>query len=207
MTDKTNSKKRKKAWESELIGKIRGMIEHLYPGIENEMRELYIQKNQNAMKLIKSGADFRLAFHSWFLLKFEFPSGTTAIEMADSFPMKYFNEKEKKMIMNFLRYKESLFEIINISENKKDYTLRDLSDNKEYAIRTIDLPAGFKEKEIVQAIIVKNLKKEYFFYGLVTSFDVFNRKEFVKEILEKIKIEEDIRRERAKDKIEWEILK
>ena len=69
------------------------------------------------------------------------------------------------------------------------------------------MPGGFKEKEIVQAIIVKNLKKEYFFYGLVTSFDVFNRKEFVKEILEKIKIEEDIRRERAKDKIEWEILK
>jgi len=204
---KENIQKPKKALETELIGKIRGIIDYLHPGIEDEMREFYIQKNQDAMKIIKRKADFRLGFHSWFLLKFEFPSGATAMEMADSFPMDYFNTKEKKMIKNFLGYKESLFEILKISEEKKDYMLKDLSDSKIYLIKTIDLPAKLKEKEIIQAIIVRNLNNEYFFYGLITSFDIFNKKEFIKEILWMIKIKEEIRKKRSKNKIEWEILK
>lgn len=199
--------KNKKALEAELIGKVRSMMDYLYPGIEEDLREDYIHENQHVFKAVKRKVDFRLGFHAWFLLKHEFPSSATAMELAYSFPMDYFNETEKKMIKNFLRYKESLFEIIKISDNHKDYTIKDLSDKKVYLVKTIDLPDGFKEKNIIQAIIIRNLKGDYFFYGTVISFDVYNRKEFVKEILNEIKIEEKIRKERGKEEIEWEIQK
>jgi len=201
------TKEVKKAWESELIGKIRSMMDHLYPNIEKELREVYIHENEHAMKIIKRKVDFRLGFHAWFLLKHEFPSGASAMEMANSFPMDYFNKKEKKMIKNFLDYKESLFEILKISEDKKDYTIKDLSDKKVYFVKTIDLPAGFKEKDFVQAIIVKNIGGNYFFYGTLMSFDIWDKREFVKEILDELKIESKMRKEREKEKIEWEIQK
>ncbi|MBI2631962.1 hypothetical protein HYW75_03090 [Candidatus Pacearchaeota archaeon] len=201
------TKEIKKTWESELIGKVRSMINHLYPGIEEELGEVYIHENEPAMKIIKRKVDFRLGFHAWFLLKHEFPSGATAMEMANSFPMDYFNKKEKKMIKNFLDYKESLFEILKISEDKKDYTIKDLSDKKVYLVKTIDLPVGFKEKDFVQAIIVKNIESNYFFYGTIMSFDILDQKKFIKEILNEFKIENKIRKERENEEIEWEIQK
>ncbi len=200
-------KKKKITPESEFIGKVRGMIDHLYPNIEEEMREEFIHENPHILKLAERKSDFRLGFHSWFLLKFEFPSGATAMEMADSFPMDFFNKDDKKIIKNFLNYKESLFEIIKISNDKKEYTLRDLSDNKEYLVKTIDLPAKLEVKELVQAILVKNLNEEYFFYGLVISFTIYEEKGFIKEILKEIKEETKARKIRAKEKIEWDIVK
>ena len=197
----------KKAWEAELIGKIRSMIEHMYPGSEEELREVYVYENEDKMKITKRKSDFRLGFHAWFLLKHEFPSGATAMEMTNSLPMDYFNEKEKKMIKNFLNYKESLFEILKISNDKKDYTIKDLADKKVYVVKTIDLPEGFKEKEFIQVIIVKNMEGNHFFYGTVMSFDIWNKKEFVNEILNEFKIENKIRKEREKEEIEWEIQK
>ena len=199
--------KQTKAPEAELISKIRGMVNHLYPGIEEEMREVFIHENEDAMKVIKRKVDFRLGFHAWFLLKFEFPSNSTAMEMADSFPMDFFDKKDRKMIKNFLNYKESLFEIIEISKDNRDYTIKDIIDKKEYLIKTLDLPAKFKNNEIVQAIIVKNLDGEYFFYGVVKSFTISNKKKFIKEILEEIKFENEIRKEREKIEVEWEIQK
>ena len=197
-------KRPKKGEEAEFLGKIRSMIDYFYPGIEEEMRKSFILKNKNALRNIKRDVDFRLWFHAWFLLKYEFPSGATAMEMADSFPLDYLTKKEKKMVKNFLSYKESLFEIIKISEDKKEYFLKDLSDNKEHNIKTIDLPPSLKEKEIIQAIIIKNMKNDYFFYGIITSFDITNRKEFVKALLKEIKHENS---PREKAKIEWEIQK
>lgn len=191
--------------ESEVIGKVRGMIDYLYPKMEKEKREEFIHENPEIFKLSKRKTDFRQGFHSWFLLKFEFPNGATAMEMADSFPMDFFNKEDKTIIKNFLKYKESLFEIIKISEDKKEYTLIDISDNKEYLVKTIDLPAKLKEKEIIQTIIVKNLNKDYFFYGLVISFTMYEKKGFIKEVLDEIKEETRARKLRTKTKIEWEI--
>ena len=199
--------KQTKAPEAELISKIRGMIDHLYPGIEEEMREVFVHENEDAMKIITRKVDFRLDFHAWFLLKFEFPSNATAMEMAKSFPMDFFNEEDKKIIKNFLNYKESLFEILKISLDHRDYLIRNLADKRKYLIKTLDLPARFKERDLIQAIIVKNLEDEYFFYGGVKSFTISNTKEFIKEILNEIKIESKIRAEREKIKVEWKIQK
>ena len=67
------------------------------------------------------------------------------------------------------------------------------------------MPSGFKEKDIIRAIIVKNLEGDYFFYGIVESFSILNKKEFIKKVLNKMKIEDRIRKERETNEIEWEI--
>ncbi len=194
-----------KAPEARMIGKVRGMIDHLYPGVEEKSREHFVHEHEYAMKVIKRKVDFRLAFHAWFLLKYEFPSGATAMEMADSFPMDFFTADEKKMIKNFLVYKESLFEILKISENKRDYMIKDLLDKRTYFIKTLDLPAHFSKGQLIKAIIIKNLEGDYFFYGAVQSFDINNRKEFIKEMIQVIKLENILREEREGGVIEWEI--
>lgn len=190
--------------EARVIGKVRGMIEHLYPGIEEEAREIFVHENEETMKVIKRKVDFRLSFHAWFLLKYEFPSEATAIEMADSFPMNFFNKKEKKIIKNFLNYRESLFEILKISEDGHNYTIKDLSDKKIYFVRTFNLPNKFLEKQLILAMIIKNLEEDYFFYGAVQSFNIKNKKKFVKKLLRKIEFENILRKERKEGVIEWE---
>jgi len=202
-----NNKLINKAPEAEMISKVRGMIDYMYPKIEERAREIFVHENEEAMKIIKRKVDFRLAFHAWFLLKYEFPSEATAMEMADSFPMKFFNEYEKKMIKSFLNYKESLFEILKISKEIRHYTIKDLLDGKIYLIKTLDLPAKFLKGQLIKAMIIKNLEKDYFFYGAVQSFNTKNKSKFIKEMLKEIKFENTIREERKEGIIEWEFNK
>ena len=197
------SNKINKAPEAEMIGKVRGMMDYLYPGIEEKTREIYVHENEDVIKVIKRKVDFRLGFHAWFLLKYEFPNEATAMEMADSFPMDFFTKDEKKMIKNFLNYKESLFKIIKISNDKRDYTIKDMLTSKLYLVKTLDMPAKFKEKDLIKAMIIKNLENDYFFYGGVASFNVSDKKEFIKEMLEIVKIENIIQKERKEGFIEW----
>src|SRR3989344_6552347 len=138
-----------KAPEAEMISKVRGMMDYMYPKIEERARKIFVHENEEAMKIIKRKVDFRLAFHAWFLLKYEFPSEATAMEMADSFPMTFFNKDEKKMIKNFLHYKESLFEILEISEDNRNYKIKDLLDKQSYIIKTLDLPARFLKAQLI----------------------------------------------------------
>jgi len=197
------SNKINKAPEAEMIGKVRGMMDYLYPGIEEKTREIYVHENEDVIKVIKRKVDFRLGFHSWFLLKYEFPNEATAMEMADSFPMDFFTKDEKKMIKNFLNYKESLFKIIKISNDKRDYTIKDMLTSKLYLVKTLDMPAKFKEKDLIKTTIIKNLENDYFFYGGVKSFKVSDKEEFIKEMLEIVKIENIIQKERKEGFIEW----
>ena len=69
-----NNKLINKAPEAEMISKVRGMIDYMYPKIEERAREIFVHENEEAMKIIKRKVDFRLAFHAWFLLKYEFPA-------------------------------------------------------------------------------------------------------------------------------------
>ena len=200
-----NKKVINKAPEARMIGKVRSMIEHIYPGIEEEAREIFVHENEGAMKVIKRRVDFRLAFHAWFLLKFEFPSEATAMEMADSFPMDYFNRKEKKMIKNFLNYKESLFEILEISKDMRDYKIKDLLDKRAYLIKTLDLPAKFSKEQLIKTMIIKNIERDYFFYGAVQSYNIQNKNKFIKEMSREINLENAIRKEKKRGVIKWEI--
>ncbi|HLC31060.1 MAG TPA: hypothetical protein VJK51_00165 [Candidatus Nanoarchaeia archaeon] len=194
-----------KAPEARMIAKVRSMIEGLYPGIEEQAREIFVHQNEAAMKIIKRKVDFRLAFHAWFLLKYEFPSEATAMEMADSFPLDFFTKNEKKMIKQFLGYKESLFEILHISPDKRNYAIKDLLDKKNYLIKTLDLPAKFEEGQLIRALIIKNLGKEYFFYGAIQSYNIKQRSAFIKDMLGMIRFENALRDYKKGGVVEWEI--
>ena len=202
-----NKKIINKAPEAEMISKVRGMIDFMYPKIEEKAKEIFVHENEDAIKIIKRKVDFRLAFHAWFLLKYEFPSEATAMEMADSFPIDFFNKKDKKMIKNFLNYKESLFEILKISKDNRKYTIKDMLDKHIYLIKTLDLPARFSKGQLIKAMIIINLDGDYFFYGAVQSFNFKNRDKFIREMLRNIKLENTIREERGKGIIEWEFIK
>ena len=193
--------------EAEMISKVRGMMDYMYPKIEEKAREIFVHENEEAMKIIKRKIDFRLAFHAWFLLKFEFPSEATAMEMADSFPMKFFNNNEKRMIKNFLNYKESLFEILKISKDMKNYKIKDLLDKRTYLIKTFDLPAKFSKGQLIKTMIIKNMEGNYFFYGAVQSFNIKNKTEFINEMLREIKLENIIKKKKKEGVIEWKFNK
>jgi|SRR3989344_6811858 len=202
-----NKKIINKVPEAKMISKVRGMIDHIYPKIEEEAREIFVHEHEEAIQIIRRKVDFQLAFHAWFLLKYEFPNGATAMEMADSFPMEFFNKNEKKMIKNFLNYKESLFEILKISSNNRNYTIKNLLDKQNYLIKTIDLPSRFQEKHLIRAIIIKNLEEDYFFYGAVQSYDIENKAQFIKDMLFLIKLENSIKEGRKESILKWEIKK
>ncbi len=193
--------------EIEMISKVRSMIEYMYPRIEEEAREIFIHENEEVMKIIKRKADFRWAFQAWFLLKYEFPSEATGMEMADAFPMKFFTKNEKKAIKNFLDYKESLFEILKISEDKRDYKIKDLLDKRTYLIKTFDLPAKFSGGQLIKTMIIKNLREDYFFYGGVKSYLVKNKARFIREMLKEVREDNRIREEKREGVIEWEFNK
>ncbi|MBI2629861.1 hypothetical protein HYW76_02055 [Candidatus Pacearchaeota archaeon] len=198
-----NKKIINKVPEARMVSKVRGMIDFMYPKIEEEAREIFVHENEDAIKIIKRKKDFNLAFQAWFLLKFEFPSEATAMEMADSFPMKLFDKNEKKMIKNFLNYKESLFEILKISKDKRNYKIMDMLDNHVYLIKTQDLPAEFPNGQLIKSMIIKNLEEDYFFYGAVQSFNFKNKNKFIREILSEIRLENAIREEKKEGVVEW----
>ena len=200
-----NKKMINKVPEEKMIGKVRGMMEHLHPEAEEKAREVFIHEPEYRMSLARRKVDYLPAFYAWFLLKYEFPNGATAMEIADSFPMDFFNKDEKKMIKNFLNYNESLFEILEISKDKKDYKIKNFLDKRIYLIKTWDMPAKFSKRQLIKAMIIKNLDGNYFFYGAVQSFDIEDKKSFIKDMLRVIQIENLIRKEREKGIIEWEI--
>ncbi len=192
-----------KATEEETISKVRGMIDYMHPKIEVKARETFVHENEYAIKVIKRKVDFHLAFYAWFLLKYELPNGATAMEMADSFPLNFFTKNEKKIIKNFLHYKDSLFEIEKISKDKKDYTIKDLLDNKFYLIKTLDMPNKFSKKQLIKTMIIQNIEGNYFFYGSVQSFNIEYKEEFIKEMINIIRLENIIKEKRKEGFIEW----
>ena len=199
--------KKRKEFNNKLFEKILDFIEYFYPDIYETSREDYIHEDEERFKILKDKQNFREDYNSWFLLKNILPNGTNVIKMALSFPEDYFNNEEKQMLQNLLNYKESLFEIIEISKDGKIYIIKDLLDEKIINVKTFDLPVRFNEKDLIKAIIVKDLSGDYFFLGAITSFDIKNKKEFIEEILLKISLENKIKENIQEIEIEWEIEK
>ena len=89
------------------------------------------------------------------------------------------------MIGNFLAFKKTLFEIKYISRNRKDYLIQDVLDDRKYLVKTIDFPSKLIIGDFINALIIKRLDDNYFFYGLVTSFSRENGLEIKKDFLKK----------------------
>ena len=173
-------------WEVKLIGKVSF---HTSLGFENEEEkavEKFAEENKNKLKLIKSEKDFNRGFQAWFNLEYRLPNGLTPMEWAFSND-KMFEKKELEMIKNFLDHKNSLFEVIKISDNKKDYTLKNIMDSKEYYVETIDFPAVLKIGDFLNAVLVEKLGGNYFFYGNVMSYSKKEGEKMKRIFLEEIK--------------------
>jgi len=194
---------KRKEFNSRLFEKILDFIEHFYPDIYGKAREEYINEDKERFKLIKDKKNFDEEYNCWFLLKNILPNGTNVIKMADSFPENYFDKKEKQMLNNLLNYEESLFEIIEISKDNKIYKIKDLFENKLIKVKTFDLPLRFNVGDLIKAIIVIDLEKNYFFFGTITSFVIKNKKEFIETMRLKMGLENMMRDEIEKIGIEW----
>jgi hypothetical protein len=68
--------------------------------------------------------------------------------------------------------KYSFFEVKGISNNRKDFLLSNVTTNNEFLVKTLDLKGPkIKVGDFFTARIVKKLDGEYFFYGLMNSYD------------------------------------
>jgi hypothetical protein len=195
----------RKQFNNNLFNKILDFIEYLYPNIYEESREEYIKQNEDRFKLLKDKTCFQEDYNSWFLTKMILPNGVNVVNMIKSFPKDYFTKEEKKMIKNLSNYIESIFIILTISKDNKNYEIMDFADNKIYKIKTFDLPDRFKKNDIITAFIVKNIEDNFFFFGGIISYDKSNTEEFVPMMLMKFNLERIQRKEIDSLKIEWEI--
>ncbi len=188
-----------------LFSKILDFIEHFYPGIYEESQEEYIKEDEDRFKVLKDKQNFQEDYNAWFLTKMLLPNGVSVVQMAKSFPDSYFTRDEKKMLNNLFNYNESLFTILSVSKDNKNYEIMDFADSKIYKIKTFDLPNKFKKGDIISAFIVRDIENSYFFLGGIVSWNVTNKLEFVSAFMMKKKLEEALRKRRNQIEIDWEI--
>lgn len=185
-----------------LVDKVVDMINNVFP--QELKRAVKVYQKEPEAKNCKRDIDFSRGFLSWFLLKRTVQGGITPMELAYSFPLDYFTAEERKIIKNFLNFRESVFEIINISDNKKDYLLQDVLTNKEFLIKTIDFDSVLSGGDFVIATVVSKIEGDYFFYGNVGAY---SREVGLKVKKSLIEANKRVRRPIAKRnvEVEWEI--
>jgi hypothetical protein len=201
------TKNQRKEFNKNLFSKVLCFIEYFYPGIYENAKEEYVKQNEDKFKAIKNKQNFQEDYNAWFLVKLVLPNRVSVIKMALSFPEDYFTKEEKKMLKNLLNYKESVFEILNISKDNKNYEIKDFVDGKIYKIKTFNLPVKYNKGDIITAFIVKDVEDNYFFLGAISSYDIKNKENFVSALLLKFEIEGIEREKRDECYVEWEIEK
>lgn len=195
------TKKPKRPKEVIAIDKVLGMINYLFPREIKKAEKAY-EKTQEG-EWAKGREEYDRGLNAYFVLK-HIIKGATPIEYANSFPLSYFSQEDRKVIKNFLNFNESLFEVKAISGNRKDYSIEDI-DGKAYLVKTIDFPDVLKEGEFIRAILIKNLAGDYFFYGNVLSYSREEGPKVKDALLAIMKKEGQWPLIRETPEIEWEI--
>jgi hypothetical protein len=193
----------RKEFNTQVFEKILDFINNFYPNIYFESKTRYAEEQEDRFEILKDENNFMEDYNTWFLLKMVLPNKVTVIQMAESFPADYFTDQEKKILKNLLKYKDSIFEIIEISLDKKIYKIKDLADSSFYEIKTLDLEPKFKEGEIITALVVKDIEGNYFFLGGIQSFDVEDEEMFLVLLKTKLKMEDLQRKKRENQRVEW----
>jgi len=155
----------KTPWETKLIEKIYDVINYSFPKIEKKALDQFKRENAKEISLIKTNRDFYRGFQAWFLLEYLIEDKFTPMEFILGNPASYFNKSELKMITNFLDDKKGWYELVHISKNNKDFTIKNIINSKIIIVKTIDFPAKLKKGEYIYARPVQKLKGGYFFYG------------------------------------------
>lgn len=158
-----------KQLEVEVINKVVDFVMHMHP--DETKRALKEYDSSQEAKITKDDRSYQRGFLSWFLLQKRLRNEITPIELAYLFPLDYFTKKEKLIIKNFMNSINSLFQVKDISGNKKDFILVNMWDRKKYKVKTIDFPDILKKKDYIRALIVKKVEGDYFFYGNVWTYE------------------------------------
>ncbi|MBI2106073.1 hypothetical protein HYT56_04520 [Candidatus Woesearchaeota archaeon] len=180
-------KKRQKPWETELIEKIKDVINSCFPEAEEKALKQFKKEKAEEIPLMQSKVDFVRGFQGWFLLKYLIKGKFTPMEFISGNPADYFTKRELHMVDNFLNNEESFYEIVSISEDKKDFTIKNIANSKIILVKTINFPAKLKAGEYISAIPVQKLDGDYFFYGNVACYSKENGNSIKKIFLEEWK--------------------
>ena len=121
------------------------------------------------------------------------------MELAYSFPLDFFTNKDREIIRNFIEHKTSLFEFK--SKDGKDILLEDSVSGKMFLVKTIDFPDVLENGDFLKATLVKKIDGDYFFYGNVSTYakeDGLKMNNFILQNIDKIKKKKNL-------EVEWEI--
>lgn len=173
-------------WETKLIEKIEDVINSCFPKIREIALKQFKKEKADEISLIQTKQDFHRGFQAWFLLTYLIEGKFTPMEFISGNPVNYFTKKELQMVDKFINNKKGLYEIINISKNKKDFFLKNVANNETILVKTIDFPSKLKKGEYIYAIPVRKLDNNYFFYGNVISYSKENGEGIKKIFLEKL---------------------
>lgn len=185
--------------EAQVIGKVLDFINNLFPH-ELKRATKEFRTTQEA-KIVSDEAAYYRGLLSYFLIQRTI-NGATPMEYAISFPLGFFTKKDKRIIANFVGHIESLFVVKQISNGRKDFLLQDITNHKEYLVKTIDFPDLLKEGDIISALIVKKVEGTYFFYSNVLTYDTENALKMKKWLIRK---RNEIQK-RMVPEIDWEII-
>ena len=160
----------KKPWETKLIEKIEDVIDSCFPKDSKKALIEFKKEKAEEIALMEYKIDFARGFQAWFFLKYLIKGKFTPMEFITGNSVGYFTKKELQMVENFLNNQESLYEIISISKNKRDYEIRNVVNNKIIRVKTIDFPAKLSIGDYIYATPIKKLDNNYFFYGNVACY-------------------------------------
>ncbi|MFH1376060.1 MAG: hypothetical protein ABIH25_00320 [Candidatus Woesearchaeota archaeon] len=167
-------KKRQKPWETKLIEKIIDVTGYCFPGAEEEALKQFNKVKAKEISVMRTKVDFDRGFQTWFLLKYLIEEKFTPMEVISGNPSNYFTKRELQMVDNFLNNKEGFYEIISISRDKKDFTIKNVMNSEIISVKTIDFPNKLSKGEHIYTIPVQKLDGNYFFYGNVTCYSKEN---------------------------------
>jgi hypothetical protein len=149
-------------FEIKLLPKLLKIINTNFPNLEDKAAVIFNKELKKYNKNIDDENIIFLLFIQWFLLKYKIGNYFSLISFLSINQNMEFNPAEIEAIRNMRESRQSIFEIIKISKNKKIILLKDLLN--KYLIKVI-LPKPFKKdphKDIILAVVAKRLDEDYY---------------------------------------------
>ena len=155
LTENINEEENKEAKIfSNLIKGIGGKFPKLISDAREEFLEFYGEE-------ISENSHCGQFFYGWFFSIFTLKDGKDMIVLTKE--CLKLNNEEKSLLDNVQNGIPGYFRVLKI-ENK-DFYLEDLLTKKDYLVKTRDLEHNLVPGKIIEVCLVKNLEKDYFFFG------------------------------------------
>ena len=158
-------------FEVKLMQKLLRTINEHFPKEEERAIPSFDKEIKRYKKDITDKNILFFTFIRWFLLKYKVGDYVTLIDFISTNPDMEFTALEMEAIKNIQDYKESLFELVEISKDKKNLILQDILKNGRFKIIMQKPFKNNVNKKIILATIAKRVKGEYYFFGPCFGYD------------------------------------